>query len=222
MAAINYQEKSVLNEIYQLGIGFIVALSGVLIPGPLLVFVISKSISQGAKTGPLATIGHVIVELGLMVALLLGLSLILKEPIVQSAVGIVGGALLIIYGLANVLKARSDLGNNNGPPTFKYNTVVGSILFSSILNPSVPLWWTTIGLAMLMEAFLTTSILGVALWLLGHFLADLSWYSLVSYLVSKGRKFRQDLIYKIVIIACGLVLIFFGATFILKYGPILL
>ncbi|HJX23432.1 MAG TPA: LysE family transporter [Candidatus Bathyarchaeia archaeon] len=210
-----------MNEIYQLGIGFIVALSGVLIPGPLLVFVISKSISQGAKAGPLATIGHVIVELGLMAALFLGLSLILNEPIVQSAVGTLGGGLLIIFGLVNVLKARSSQGNNSGPSTFKHNTVIGSILFSSILNPSVPLWWTTIGLAMLMEAFLTTSILGVALWLLGHFLADLSWYSLVSYLVSKGRKIRQDLIYKIIIIACGLVLIFFGVTFILKYGPLL-
>ena len=211
-----------MNEIYQLGIGFIVALSGVLIPGPLLVFVISKSISQGAKTGPLATIGHVIVELGLVAALFLGLSLILNEPVVQSAVGILGGGLLIIFGLANVLKARGGQGNNSTPSTFKHSTIIGSILFSSLLNPSVPLWWTTVGLAMLMEAFLTTSILGVTLWLLGHFLADLSWYSLVSYLVSKGRKIRQDLIYKIVIVACGLVLIFLGMTFILKYGPLLL
>jgi threonine/homoserine/homoserine lactone efflux protein len=211
-----------LNEIYQLGIGFIVALSGVLIPGPLLVFVISKSFSQGAKTGPLATLGHAVVELGLVAALLLGLSLILKEPAIQGAVGIIGGGLLIVYGLLNVLKARSAQGNGNGPSTFKYNTVVGSMLFSSILNPSVPLWWATIGLAMLMEAFLTTSVLGVALWLVGHLLADLSWYSLVSYLASVGRKFRQDLIYRVVIVACGLVLIFFGVTFILKYGPILI
>jgi threonine/homoserine/homoserine lactone efflux protein len=211
-----------LNELFQLGIGFIVGLSGALIPGPMLIFVITRTMSDGPKAGPMTAFGHMIVEFGILIAIVLGLNLILQDPPVQGVVGLLGGVLLIIFGLTNVIKSRKISVKSNTLGNFKYGAIVGGIAFSSILNPSVPLWWGTVGLAMMMEAFLTTSILGAALWFVGHLLSDLTWYSFISYMISKRKKFREERIYKIIIVACGLVLIFLGASFIIKYGPSIL
>jgi len=58
---------------------------------------------------------------------------------------------------------------------------------------------------------------GVLFWLAGHFLADLSWFSLVSYSVSRGRWLMGAKGYKILMIVCGCVLLGFGAYFIYKF-----
>ena len=53
---------------------FIIALSGALMPGPLLTFTVSESPQRGAITGPLVILGHGILELALVLALLSGMA----------------------------------------------------------------------------------------------------------------------------------------------------
>lgn len=100
----------------------------------------------------------------------------------------------------------------------KYHPLLGGVMFSTILNPTVIIWWATIGVATLVEAFLTASLAGVIFWLLGHFLADLSWFSLVSLSVARGRRFLGTRGYRVLLLACGCVLLVLGAYFIVKYG----
>jgi threonine/homoserine/homoserine lactone efflux protein len=207
-----------LQEIFQLGIGFIIALSGALIPGPLLVFVLSKSMSTGVKVGPLTVVGHLIVEIIIIGLIFLGLGFILQVQLFQIIVGLVGGILLMIFGTLNIIKANRNNFYKSNMIGLGYHPIIGGIIFSTILNPTVPLWWATIGLAMLMEALLTAAILGLIFWIIGHFLADLTWYSFVSYLTWKGREIIGLKVYKMIIIVCGVVLLFFGVYFILKYG----
>ena len=58
---------------------FVIALSGALMPGPLLTVTISESTRRGAVAGPLMILGHGILELALILALLAGLAPILKR-----------------------------------------------------------------------------------------------------------------------------------------------
>ena len=53
---------------------FILALSGALMPGPLLTVTVSESSRRGAHVGPMMIFGHSLLELALVIALLSGLA----------------------------------------------------------------------------------------------------------------------------------------------------
>ena len=84
---------------------FLVALTGAMSPGPLLTYTIIKSVQtskHGYLMGLWIIIGHAILELGIIILLLLGFSFILKNIIVIRIVGIVGGLILVFFGLSIV------------------------------------------------------------------------------------------------------------------------
>lgn len=206
-----------LEAVAQFPIGFVVALSGALIPGPMLAFIIMKTFSYGARTGPFAVAGHVLVELAILVLIALGLGFLLQSQPSQIVVGVVGGALLAALGLLNLLKVRAKVARPK-VAGLKYHPLLGGVLFSTILNPTVPLWWATVGLVMLTEAVLVASLAGAVFWILGHFLADLTWFSFISYSVARGRQLIGTKGYKALLITCGCVLLIFGAYFIFKFA----
>lgn len=199
----------------QLPIGFFIALSGALIPGPLLAYTVAKSSTYGARTGPLAVSGHILVELAVLSLLALGLGVVLQSRAFQVGIGIVGGGLLVVLGMFSISKLKR---NSGGTVITKYHPLAGGVMFSTILNPTVILWWATVGLATLMEAFLMASLAGVVFWLIGHFLADLSWFSLVSLSVARGRRVLGTKGHHILLLVCSCVLLILGTYFIAKYG----
>lgn len=210
-----------IEAISQLPIGFLIALSGALLPGPMLAFVVTKTLSGGAHTGPLAATGHILVEFGIIALILLGLGFALQSQIFQTAVGIVGGIFLIALGSLYAVRARGTVELQSKSIGLKYHPLVGGVLFSTILNPSVPLWWATIGMATLAEAAVVASFAGVLFWVAGHFLADLSWFSFVSYSITRGKPLLDTRGHKALLLACGLTLLIFGAYFILRVVPAL-
>lgn len=201
----------------QFPIGFFIALSGALIPGPLLAYTIAKSSAYGARTGPLMVAGHILVELVVLSLIALGLGIVLQSQAFQVGLGLAGGMLLVLIGALSISKLTRSPDPGSMVVT-KYHPLLGGVMFSTILNPTVIIWWATIGVATLVEAFLTASLSGVIFWLLGHFLADLSWFSLVSLSVARGRRFLGTRGYRVLLLACGCVLLILGAYFICKYG----
>ncbi|MEM2907824.1 MAG: LysE family transporter [Candidatus Hadarchaeales archaeon] len=208
-----------LEAIVQLPIGFIIALSGALIPGPLLAYVVVKTLSDGGRSGAFAAVGHVVVELAIVSIVALGLGFAVKSQALQTAIGVIGGLLLVLLGGLNLSRVKNVHEFRPDVPGLKHHAVIGGVLFSSVLNPSVFLWWSTVGLAMLTQAFLAAAALGAILWLIGHFLADLGWYSLVSYSIAKGRWLIGTRAYKGLLLACGAVLLLFGAYFLVSFVP---
>jgi threonine/homoserine/homoserine lactone efflux protein len=205
-----------LETIVQLGIGFVVALSGALIPGPMLAFVMAKSLS-GKWAGFFAAIGHMIVELCILALIAAGLGFVLASEGFRSFVGALGGILLIVFGAMAFSKLRAKAPRLDSAG-LRYHPIVGGILFSTVLNPSVFVWWATVGFAMLMEAVLVASLAGAALWLVGHFAADIFWFSSVSYLVASGRWSREGKAQKYLLVTFGCILLVFGFYFLFKYG----
>jgi threonine/homoserine/homoserine lactone efflux protein len=208
-----------LEAAIQLPIGFIVALSGTLIPGPLLAFIIAKTPSSGARTGTLAAGGHILVEFGLLLLIALGLGAILGSQLFQSVIFVIGGVSLIV--LASITFVKLGASREAPRDMTNYHPLGGGVLFSTVFNPTVILWWATIGTAMLMEAWLVASLAGVGFWLAGHFLADLSWFSLVSNSVNKGKTLLGTRSHKALSLACGLALLIFGVYFILRFVLVL-
>lgn len=191
------------------------ALSGVLMPGPLLTIAISESLKRGFVTGPLLILGHGLLELALIVAIVNGLGTLLKKDPVIGTVALVGGMILFWMGWRMMRQAKRFHFSLKELPvsgTQNLHPILSGILVS-LSNPYWILWWATIGLGYMMTA-MDYGLMGLVVFFVGHISADLLWFSLVSYGVTTGRKVFSDKLYQRIIGGCGFFLILFGAWFL--------
>jgi threonine/homoserine/homoserine lactone efflux protein len=207
-----------MNEAALFASAFVVGLSGALMPGPLLTVTIAESARRGFKAGPLIALGHAMLELALIIALLAGLSFYLQQPMVTMVISLLGGAFLVFLGLnmiGDVSRGRVSLegSGNSSARGINMHPLVAGILVS-LGNPFWSVWWATIGLTYLTVA-LKSGTAGVASFYSGHILADLLWYSLIAAAVAGGRRFLQPKVYQIIIAFCGIFLIGLGGYFIM-------
>ena len=98
---------------------FMIALSGALMPGPVLTVTVSESTRRGALAGPLMMLGHGILELALIMALFAGLAPFLSQDKVFITVSFVGGDNIDVDGnrhASSVIDYKTDhgglVGNN--------------------------------------------------------------------------------------------------------------
>jgi threonine/homoserine/homoserine lactone efflux protein len=89
--------------------------------------------------------------------------------------------------------------------------VTGAV--ASLSNPYWLLWWAVGGTAFVMSAA-KLGALGVAFFYVGHILADFTWYTFVSAAIAAGRKLMSDGVYRGILVACGLALVFMAVGFI--------
>jgi len=194
---------------------FLVALSGALMPGPVLALTISEATRKGTIAGPLIILGHAILEIGLIAVLLLGLSPLFQSPVFLAVIGILGGGALIWMGLSGWMQSRSPAASAAAVPEAagrKRVTVLLGIA-TSLTNPYWFIWWATIGLAYLGRAS-SSGAAGVAAFYSGHILADLSWYSLVSSAAARGRGSFHPAFLPWLLRGCSIFLIGLGIYFI--------
>lgn len=173
-----------MEALYLLALGFVVGLSGALMPGPLLVYTIAQSMRKGALTGFFVILGHAMVEVALMVVLAFGVNALMTDRLVVSAISLIGGAYMA-YSAWNLRNSRWD-----ARPKRKlegHGLVAGGILFTAF-NPGFPVWWATAGSRLLLEGIRLMGVPGAALVLVGHWVADFGWYMVVSALAAKGRE----------------------------------
>lgn len=206
----------------QLSIGFTIALSGVVLPGPLLAYVSMKTLDSGPTTGTLAAIGHIMVELGILALAGFGLGALIMNPRFKHLIGSISGVLLLILSVSILRQSRNPQSSSEDITGGGHHPLLGGMLFSTIFNPTVAVWWMSLGLATLIGAINEAGLIGGAFWLIGHFSADLIWFSTVSFSVDRGRDIIGGPFYKGLLIACGAILIIFGVYFSIENIPELL
>ena len=189
-------------------ISFTIALSGALVPGPLFAAVIYQSAKQGFKTGPLIILGHGILEIVMVAFIVLGFSRFIDNPAILKGISIAGALVLVIFGInmfGNVEEPElKESGNFN-----KSSNLVMLGFTLSITNPHWTIWWLTVGLGLVLAAQ-KIGAAAIAVFFAGHILADLGWYSIISFTVSRGKKFISKEVYAGLIYFCALALIAFG------------
>ena len=193
-----------------------VGFSGALMPGPLLTVVISGSAQRGFWEGEMLVLGHALAEALIVVALAAGLSRLLKRNWVAGLIGLLGGAFLLWMG--------SDIVRNAwwGTVFLQQTASVGARLHLgplltgivvSISNPYWVVWWATVG-ASYVAMSLERGSLGLSSFYFGHILSDVSWYSLVAFLITKGKALLSQSVYRLILLVCGLFLIALSIYFI--------
>ncbi|MBN1547950.1 MAG: LysE family transporter [Syntrophaceae bacterium] len=190
---------------------FVIALSGALMPGPLLTMTVSESTRRGATAGPLLILGHGLLELALVIALMMGMAPFLKRDDVFVVIALVGGVILFWMAVSmfrSLPTLRLELEASAGK---SQNLIIAGILFS-LANPYWTIWWASIGLGYIMSS-LKFGIPGILAFFTGHILADLAWYCLISFSVAKGRRFFSDTSYRWLIGLCASFLFLFAIYF---------
>lgn len=187
--------------------------SGAIMPGPVLIYTISRSLSHGFISGALAAIGHSLLELFLVIGLTFGLDQLLNNQIAEFVIGTAGGLFLLWMGwgmsknpvgTAIPIVDKSDADSSRGP--------ISAGIILSATNPYFFVWWATVGLSFIEESR-EAGTAGVAAFYTGHISADIIWYAMVALTVSSGKKFLSDTTYKVIVRCCGIFLICLGLYF---------
>lgn len=189
-------------------------------PGSLLTYTIEKSMKSGPKAGIFVSIGHALLELLVVILLFLGVGKYLETPLAQMIIGILGGAVLIFFGagmIRDVAQGRINIDMKESSVSKSGGIILGSALISAS-NPYFSVWWAAVGLGLMMDAYNLLGLTGVVLFYTGHILSDFTWYTFVSFVIGKTRRFINMKVYKVIILILGAVLIAFGIGFLVSSG----
>jgi threonine/homoserine/homoserine lactone efflux protein len=196
-------------------LGFMVGLSGAVIPGPLLAFTVYDSTKKGKATGHLVVFGHVVWELLVILVILLGFSRIILQG--RVVIYSLGGPVLMLMGLGMIRCTASKVELQSSRTD---SSLAGGIFYTAF-NPTQPVWWATAGLALLLKGLEVMGVVGVVLVTAGHWLSDFFYYILVSVMVHRHRRVivpHQLLLSR----GLGVFLTLLGAYFLADALPMLL
>jgi threonine/homoserine/homoserine lactone efflux protein len=196
----------------------VVTASGALAPGPLFFGLLVHGSKQGARAGFSCAIGHTLVEFPLVLALSLGLLVAANQPTIKLVIGLVGGIGLIGFGAAQIyatLKSRPQFDDAPKAGRLPASSLVLGLALTA-LNPYFILWWLTIGSVLIVQALAFAAIIGVLIMYVSHVWMDYAYLTAIAHLGRRGRAIIGSRYYKLVLIAFGLILIYYGSTFILN------
>jgi len=125
---------------------FVLSLTGALAPGPLSAAVIQHASKRGRLHGMLPMVGHALVELVIITAIILGVNSAVLDPYTDFLMGF-GGVIIILFGLVALrdfkqvseTKVEQDLTASSVLEA----TTQGALV--SIFSPYFILWWIAAG-----------------------------------------------------------------------------
>jgi threonine/homoserine/homoserine lactone efflux protein len=185
----------------------LISFSGVLLPGPLFAVTIKKA-TQSKVSGALIALGHGIVEFPLMILIFIALNQFSIPPLVQVAVGLIGGALMVFMGI-QAFRGRHKQQESQAKP-LRDSMFAG--IYTTAVNAGFILWWLTIGTALIINAKIF-GFWGFSIFAGVHWVVDFAWYTSVAFLIFKSQRFLNDRIRLGISIFCSMVFIAFGLYF---------
>ncbi len=194
----------------------VVTASGALAPGPLSFGILMHGAKEGARSGFSGAIGHTLVEFPLVLALALGLLAAASQPMIKGVIGLVGGIGLIGFGglqIYETIKSKADSGQVTKKRSMPASSLVLGLALTG-LNPYFILWWLTIGSVLIVQALAFAAIVGVLIMYVAHVWMDYAFLTAIAHLAKKGKSIVGSRYYKLVLIAFGLILIYYGISFL--------
>jgi len=186
----------------------LISLSGVMMPGPVFAATLSKGY-ESRLAGVGVALGHGMVEIPLVAGIYFGFARFFGLGLVKIILSVAGGAILIYMG-SRMFRRRHEISEE--ARSLSQGSITAGF-FTTVSNPYFFFWWTTIG-ASLMTRAITFGLIGILLFVLVHWLSDLTWCSLVSLTVYRSKHLWSKRLQGILFNLCGAILIGFGGWFI--------
>jgi len=127
----------------------------------------------------------------------------------HGGVGLAGGVLLLLLGLSMFQAVRMDVVRHR----YRGSAIAAGMVLTGG-NPYFFVWWATIGSGLMIRA-ITYGVVCVVLFMILHWMTDLSWCYFLSNITYGGRRFFGERFQKIMFAICGVFLLFMGVKFIL-------
>ncbi len=132
---------------------FLLSLTGALAPGPLSAAVVQNAAKRGKFYGMLPMLGHAIVEIGIVGAIIFSVHSLTLTPFMISLIMGMGGLVIILFGVLALREYRYSAEQieesaekmDDSVTTAASATIQGALV--SILSPYFLLWWFAIGLS---------------------------------------------------------------------------
>lgn len=197
---------------------WVVGFSGAMAPGPISTLVVAQASRRGFWAGPLLTLGHAFAEAAIVAALGLGLRELLAASRLAMAIALVGGPVLLCMGVATLRDAlrppAPPLASAPTPKAARWGPVAAG-LAASFSNPYWFLWWSTVGASYVVIS-LEHGARGLAALYTGHILSDLSWNSLLAFLMASGRRWLPGGAVRAFLGVAGVALMGLGVYFVVS------
>jgi len=190
--------------------------SGALAPGPLFFVTISHGTRLGAKSGLVFSVAHTLVEFTLVMLLAFGLLTVANEPIVRTAVGVVGGSVLIVFGVFQIRNFLSPKLEKAKPERVAKRSLLLIGLAFTGLNPFFVVWWLTVGANLILLALEFASFAGVVFMYICHVWMDYLWLTSVAHFSKMGANVLEFKWYRVLMMVFGAILIFYGLNFLVN------
>jgi threonine/homoserine/homoserine lactone efflux protein len=147
-----HKEEERMGVIEVLAAWFALSLTGALAPGPLSAAVIQQASKRGRLHGMLPMVGHAIVELGIIAAIILSVNALTLTPFIVDIFMGFGGLIIILFGLLALRdykhagsESRAGAKQETSAYTALQATTQGALV--SIFSPYFLLWWFGAGLS---------------------------------------------------------------------------
>jgi len=200
-----------------------VSLLGVLSPGPMTAAALEAG-GRNRWAGLWFAAGHGVVELPLIGLIIFGAGPLFEMPGTKIVFGFLGGFVMLGLGLLQVcaLLAMRNKKESDLPPSHEHsieasletlrNPLVEGVLFT-LASPFFFVWWATGGL-ILVDKVMEAGTFCLTIFVIGHWITDLIWLTLLSLFSYGGTKLMGGLWYAGVLALCAVTLIGFGGYFL--------
>lgn len=202
---------------------FLLAVPAVVSPGPVSTAIVTAGARQGIRVGPLVSTGHAAMELLMVVGLALGFSGLMQQPVLAGLIGLVGGGVMLFMGLSllwGVWRGKLSLpGVDETQPRATAGSLMGLGIVATLTNPFWYGWWVSIGGACVSQAR-QLGWLVVGGFFVAHIAVDYGWNSILAGVIGSGRRWINNTVYRGLLAAAGLFLLYIGVLFLLKAARI--
>ncbi len=220
---------------------FLIGLGGAMSPGPLLTYTLIKSVEakkKGYLVGLFVSIGHMLIELLLILLLMFGLGILLSNlqdstmGIITIVIGFLGGGILVFFGSqilndirkqnieTSFLNPTEELSNKNQGDSkgrlYKIHPILGSPIFL-MSNPYWWIWWSTAGFSIIVDNAVSFQDIPAFIGLvIGKELGVYFWYTFIGSAVGLSSRFITKKAYIIILLICAFFMAGYGLYLIIS------
>ena len=183
-------------------------LSGGFSPGPLLVFVISETLRHGLRVGIMVTITPLLTDFPVMVVAILLLNQLTHFDLLLGGISLAGAFFLLRIGWLSLKTAPIIPGEGKVRPHS-----IGTRMMTNYLNPSMYLFWFTVGAPFLVRSSRTDFWPGIV-FTLSFYVSIIGAKSLVALGISRSSRLTEGIWYPRIMKLLGIFLMGFSLVFV--------